>query len=101
MDLNFLLGTSVVAVLIVQVLKDIFGKVSDRWGALMAQLSLLAVSFGLAGIGVLVGKLPPHIIATTLAVFAGAISIYEVFWKMLYQDVVKGGKKIKTQQKGY
>jgi hypothetical protein len=89
LDVTFLLGSSVVAVLIVKLLKDLLGKVEGRWGALVSQLTLLVVAFGVAGAGVLFQKLPPEIIETTLLVFASAMTIYEVFWKAIYEKVIK------------
>jgi len=92
-DLSFLLGGSVVAVLAVQILKDLYGKVSQRWGSLIAQLSLLIVSFAVAGIGAAFQFLPPQIIETTGIIFASAMAIYEVLYKALYQQAIKGVQK--------
>lgn len=89
MDITFLLGSSAVAVVLVQGLKYLYGKVSDRYGALVAQLTLLAVSFCVAGIGAGLQLLPPEILETTLVVFASAIAIYEVFVKALWQKAIK------------
>ncbi|MFA5652273.1 MAG: hypothetical protein WC933_02825 [Candidatus Paceibacterota bacterium] len=89
-DIGFLLSGSVVAVLLVQVLKDLFGIVSKRWGALLAQFTLLVISFGIAGVGVLFQKLPPEIIESTFAVFASAMVVYETIWKAIWKDAIKG-----------
>jgi hypothetical protein len=91
-DVTFLLGSSVIAVLCVQVLKDLLGKVENRWGSLISQLTLLVVSFGIAGFGVLFNRLPPEIINTTVLIFASAMAIYEVCFKALYQKAIKGIK---------
>lgn len=90
MDTTFLLGSSLVAVLIVQVLKDLFGKLQGRFGAIWTQVILLAVSFGVAGIGVLIHGLPPEIINITGIIFASSIAIYEILYKAIYQQAIKG-----------
>jgi len=89
MDITFLLGSSVVAVLVVQILKDVVGKIEGRFGKLYTQLLLLSVSFAVAGIGSLVGKLPPEILQITGIIFASGMAIYEVVYKALYEKAIK------------
>ena len=92
MDFSLLAIPSVVVILAVQILKELYGKVSARWGALIAQISLLCVSFLVAGIGAMLGKLPPEIYQTTLTIFASGMVVYEVFYKAIYIDAIRGGK---------
>lgn len=91
MDLSFLLGSSVIAVLLVQVGKDLLGRISNRWGALASQVTLLIVSFVLAGIGAFFQVLPQQIVTTTTTIFASSMVLYEVLYKALYVGVIKGG----------
>lgn len=92
MDISTLVIPSVVVILAVQILKDIYGKVSARWGALIAQIALLCVSFMVAGIGAMIGTLPPEMYQTTLTIFSSGMVIYEVFYKAIYKGAIKGGK---------
>ena len=91
---TFLLGSSLVALLLVQVLKELFTKVSARWGALIAQVLLLVVSIVVAGIGILFGQLSPRVLETVIAVFGSAMVMYEVFYKAIYQKAILGGGSI-------
>ncbi len=90
MDISFLLGGSVLAVLLVQILKDVLGKVSNRYGALISQITLLIVAFGIAGVGVLLQLLPPDVLTATGTIFVSAMACYEVLYKSIYQQVIKG-----------
>ena len=89
MDIQLLLGSSAIAVLWVQIAKDLLGRISGRWGALIAQLSLLVVSFAIAGVGALVGVMPPEFVETTMTIFVSAIAIYETLYKNIYLKVIK------------
>ena len=90
--LEFITGGSLIASLLVGGLKSALNGISARWGALATQGVLLVVSllvaFGLFG----VGFLPQWFLATTAAIFAGAIAIYEVLYKAVYLGAIKGGK---------
>ena len=89
---EFITGGSLIASLLVGLLKSSLEGINQRYGALATQGILLAVSLvvalGLFG----VGFLPQWFLATTGAIFAGAITIYEVLYKALYQQTIKGGK---------
>jgi len=86
MDISFLLGGSVVAVLLIQVIKDITGKMEGKLGRLWTQVIVLCVSFAVAGVGVWVGKFPPFVLEVTGVVFTTTIAIYEVLFKALWGD---------------
>ena len=90
MNISFLLSGSVVAVLLVQILKSLLGKISDRYGALISQITLLVVAFAVAGAGVLFQMLPTDILTAAGAIFASAMVVYEVLVKALYQQAIKG-----------
>ena len=92
MDITTLAIPSVVVVLLVQILKDLVGKVSARWGALAAQLTLLAVSLVVAGFLGFFQLLPATYINGVIAIFASAMVVYEVAYKAIYLDAIKGGK---------
>jgi hypothetical protein len=49
----------------------------------------LLVAFALFG----AGFLPQWFLATTAAIFAGAVTIYEVLYKAVYLGAIKGGNK--------
>ena len=97
MELQTLLTSSVIAILWVQMAKDLLGKISNRWGATMAQFSLLVASFAIAGVGALVGVMPPEFVETTMTIFVSAISVYEILYKNIYLKVIKNkGDKSKA-----
>jgi len=88
MDLSTLVIPSVVVVLGVNLLKVLYGKVSERWGALIAQVSLLCVSFAVAGVGAMLGALPPQMYQTTLTIFVSGMAVYEVVYKAIIQKAI-------------
>jgi len=90
MDLVILVATSAVGVLGTQFLKLLLGKVSDKYGALMAQISLLAISLLLGAIASIVKLLPANIVETTGAIFLTSMGIYEVLYKNIYKKVIRG-----------
>ena len=87
---GFLTGGSLVASLLVSLLKSALSGISARWGSLATQgvllVTSLIVAFGLFA----VGFLPQYYLEVTGAIFAGAIAIYEVLYKAIYQQAIKG-----------
>mgnify|MGYP001573564650 CR=1 FL=1 len=89
MDYTFLLASSAISVVLVQIGKDLLGHIEGRWGALASQLVLLAVSFLIGAVGVFFDKLPPNLIANTTTIFVSSMAIYEILYKSLYLKVIK------------
>lgn len=89
-NIDFILGGSVVAVLLVQILKAIIGKIEGRYGTLLTQFILLCVSFFIAGLGAVIKLLPPEILQGTIDVAVGAVAIYEVIYKGIWQQAIRG-----------
>ena len=89
MDISFLLGGSVVAVLLVQLIKTAYGKVEGRFGSLITQLIVLAASFIVAGAGMAFRLLPPQIIQVTTEITVGAIAIYEILYKAIFVQALQ------------
>jgi len=82
-------GTSVVAVFLLNLLKKwIKDVVSPRWGDLGVQAALLAISFALAGIGKAMDLLPPEGLKLIGAIYTGAILIYQILIKSVYQKLL-------------
>jgi hypothetical protein len=85
-----LLGTGAVSVLVVQLLKKLAEGLSIRYGSLITQAILLAVSIVVASLGVIFNMLPQDIVIAVVGVFTSAIAIYEVIVKAVYQQAIKG-----------
>jgi hypothetical protein len=85
-----LLGTGAVSVLVVQLLKKLAEGLSIRYGSLITQAILLAVSIVVASLGVIFNMLPQDIVVAVVGVFTSAIAIYEVIVKAVYQQAIKG-----------
>lgn len=87
---SFLTGGSLIATLLVSLLKSALTGISSRWGALATQgvllFTSLVIAFGLSA----VGFIPQNYLETAGTIFAGAMIIYEVIWKAVYQQAIKG-----------
>lgn len=90
MDITFLLGGGILASLIVGTLKEVFGKVEGRWGKTVTLVVLFAASCGVAGLGAAFKLLPQNIAESVLSVFTTGITLYEVFYKAIYLNGIKG-----------
>jgi len=90
MDITTLAGAGLVASLLVQLAKLLLGKIDGKWGATVTQVVLLFASFCVAGIGVALKLLPPEIIETTIGVAVSGMAIYEICYKAIYQNLIKG-----------
>lgn len=86
----FLGGGSLVASLIVQLLKKFLAGISKKWGALATQVVLLLVSLAIAGVLTASTLLPESWLMVGGAIFAGAITLYEVLYKAVVQKAIKG-----------
>ena len=90
-------GASVVATLIMGVLKALLEKVPERFGALAKLVLLFVISLVVSAGVIAMNLLPDHIIVVSTAVMSGAIGLYEFFYKALYQQAIAGkvsGKKV-------
>lgn len=88
----FIGGGSVVATLVTAIFKKAFAKVSAKYGAIVAQVLLLVVSVAISFLVFGAQFVPAEILAAAGAIFAGAMVIYEVFYKAIYQQTIKGKK---------
>ena len=88
--LLFIGGSSVIAVFLLNLLKKwIKSTISARWGDLGVQAVLLIISFDFVGIGLLLKLLPPEGLAMIGAIYGGAIVIYQVLIKSVYQKAIR------------
>ncbi len=94
MDFNsfvmFITGGSLLAALATGVLKQVLKNVNDRWGSLMTQILLFVVSVVIAILFTASSLLPTVWLVTAGSIFAGAMIIYEVLYKALWQQAVQG-----------
>ena len=92
LDISTLAGFSLVASIIVGLLKAWFGKIEGRFGKLATLALLLMASFAVAGLGIGFKYLPNDIVEVVYAIFVGGVAIYQVFYKAIYQQSIKGEK---------
>lgn len=88
--ITFLGGGSLVASLIVQILKKALTGIADRWGALVTQAVLLGVSLLIAGLLTASTLFPESWLMTAGLIFTGAIALYEVLYKAVWNNLIKG-----------
>ena len=90
MDISlFIGGSSIIAVVLIGLLKKwIKDSISPRWGDLGVQVVLLAISFALAGIGILINLLPPESLSVIGAIFGSATVIYQVLIKSVVKKAI-------------
>ncbi len=85
----FIGGSSVIAVALIGLLKNwIKNSISPRWGDLGVQAVLLAISFALAGIGILINMIPSEGLAVIGAIFGSATVIYQVLIKSIVKKAI-------------
>lgn len=87
---TFLTGGSLVASLVVASLKKLLKDVSDRWGALATQILLFVVCLLVASIAWSFKFVPANILGSASMIFAGAMVLYEVGYKAIWQSAIKG-----------
>ena len=87
---TFLAGGSLVASLLVQLLKQGLSSISERWGALVTQAVLLVISLIIAGLLTASSLLPEAWLTTAGIVFMGAVTLYEVLYKAVWNNLIKG-----------
>lgn len=91
--IEFLSGGSLVAALLMQLLKSTLNGISARFGALASQVLLAVISL-LVALGLLgVGFLPQWFLASAGAVFAGSMMLYEVLYKAVICNAILGKSK--------
>jgi hypothetical protein len=89
--LSFLLGGSVLATLVVGSLKNFLKeKINDRYGSLAVLVVLFLVSLVIAGLGYTWELLPVNITYAIGIIFTSAITVFQVFYKALYQEALLG-----------
>jgi uncharacterized membrane protein YfcA len=94
LDLPTLAGFSAVASLVVGLLQSWLGKIEGRFGKLATLALLLIASFAVAGIGIGFKYLPNNIVEVVYAIFVGGIAIYQIFYKAIYQQSIRGEKNV-------
>ena len=93
--ITFIAGGSIVASVLIGFLKNwIKSFVEPRWGALGIQATLLVIAFLIAlGVSLWQNYVTAEVGKLIIGIFLGAIGLYEVFWKALYQEAIKGTTK--------
>ena len=87
---TFLAGSSIVAVIIIQLLKKFIKEtIEPRWGDLGIQIVLFVVAVIIALVGFWIKLIPGEIIKVGSQIFAGAIVIYQVLGKAIIQKAVR------------
>lgn len=86
----FITGGSLVASVIVNSLKKLWEDVSSRYGSLVTQIALAAVCILISAIAWAFQFLPVNIIAASASVFAGSIVLYEVVYKAVINQAIRG-----------
>lgn len=84
----FLGGGSLVASLAIGSFKKLWQDVEARWGALVTQIALLVVCILISGVAWAFQFLPTNIMAASAEMFAGAIVLYEVGYKAIWQNAI-------------
>lgn len=94
MQLVLFLGSgSLLATLILGSLKRLLKDVADRWGSLATQILLFVICLLIALGAWAFQFLPANIMAVIYLTFSGAITLYEVFYKAIYQNLLLGNEK--------
>lgn len=87
----YLGGSTILATLLVGLLKKyIKDFIMPRWGDFGVLAVLLVIAFILSMLGYGWGFLPSDITGAIGTIFAGAIVIYQVLYKAIFQKVVLG-----------
>lgn len=84
---SFIGGGSLVASLLLQSLKGVLDNVESKWGSLVKQIALFIISLTIAGVLTASTLLPESWLMVTGAIFTGAVSLYEVFYKAIYKNL--------------
>jgi len=88
---SFIAGTSVLAFLILGVIKKFIKEaIEPRFSDLVTQIILIAIGAILALIGYLMSFIPKDIWAIAYEVFKDAIVIYQVLYKAIFQKAILG-----------
>lgn len=87
-------GSSIVAAIIVQLIKGFIKKViAPRFGDLGVQVVLFIIALIIAGLGLWVKVLPENVLLTAGQIFAGAMLIYQILWKAIINEMILGKTK--------
>jgi hypothetical protein len=84
----FLTGGSLVASLMMGLIKTAYTDISARYGALITQVILFFVCLVIAAIAWSFQFVPTPILVTAGAIFSGAIVFYEVVYKAIFQQAI-------------
>jgi hypothetical protein len=88
---TFIAGTSVLAFLIVGVIKKFIKEsIEPRFSDLVVQIILVAIGSILAFIGYLVNFIPAQVWNIAYQVLKDAIFIYQVLYKAIFQKAILG-----------
>jgi len=88
--LEFVAGGSLLASLLTGALKQALEGISKRYGRLATLLLLFLVSAFISTTIWGFKFLPADIVATAGAIFIGANAIYQLFYKAIWQEAVRG-----------
>jgi len=88
--ITFLGGGSLVASLIVGGTKRFLGGVENKYGRLTTQFLLLVVVVLVSGILWAFQYLPADILTTVYLIFSGAITLYEVAYRAIWKEAIRG-----------
>lgn len=87
---SFVTGGSLVATLLTGFLKEALDGFNSRWGSLATQGLLFVVSAAIAILFTASSLFPAGWLLTAGSIFAGAMVIYEVLYKSVWQQAVRG-----------
>ncbi len=88
---TFLLGSTVVAGILINIVKKWIKEIiGPRFGDLGVQIFLLIVAISFSLFGYAWQLLPVDITAAVGVIFAGAMVLYQVFYKAVYQKAFRG-----------
>jgi len=90
----FIVGGSILASFLTKALASFLASIKAKYGDLVSQFLLLVISFALAGVAIGFGLLPAKIVEMTAVIFGGAIVLYDVLYKAVYQQLIKGEKPL-------
>jgi hypothetical protein len=101
MLIGFVGGGSVLATALIAIVKQKIKEAQEnRFTDLVILGALFIISFVIAITGFLLGMIPDQIAGYGIAIFSGAITLFEVFYKAGYEKALKGKGVKKEEVKG-
>lgn len=100
MIIGFVGGGSVLASALIAIIKQKIKEAQEnRFTDLVILGVLLIISFAVATAGFFMGMIPDQIAGYGIAIFSGAVTIFEVFYKAGYEKALKGqGIPVKKEE---